>query len=99
MYDGIPYTTLNYFDGPGFKNQINQTSGGRIDPTTLDTHDIHFLFPSTVPRNVVSHGGEDVPIYAYGPWAHLFTGVVEQNVIPHIMAYAACIGDGVTMCD
>lgn len=39
-----------------------------------------------------THGGEDVPIYASGPMAHLFRGVVEQNYVAHIMAYAACIG-------
>ena len=39
-----------------------------------------------------THGGEDVPIYANGPMSFLFTGTVEQNYIPHAMAYAACIG-------
>ena len=27
-------------------------------------------------------------IYAWGPWAHLFDGVVEQNLIYHVMAHA-----------
>ena len=26
-----------------------------------------------------THSGEDVPILANGPWAHLFTGVVDVN--------------------
>lgn len=31
--------------------------------------------------------------------SHLFSGVYEQNTIPHIVGYAACIGDGLTACD
>lgn len=38
------------------------------------------------------HSGEDVPVYAAGPWAHLFTGAVEQSYLPHALSYAACIG-------
>lgn len=31
-------------------------------------------------------------MYAHGPMAHLFRGVLEQTYVPHAMAYAACIG-------
>lgn len=40
-----------------------------------------------------THGGEDVAVFASGPWQHLFTSSYEQNVIPHLIAYAMCIGD------
>lgn len=46
-----------------------------------------------------THGGDDVGIFARGPYAHLFAGTLEQNTIPHIMAFAACIGDGITACN
>jgi hypothetical protein len=39
-----------------------------------------------------SHGGEDVPVFAQGPWSHLFIGTMEQHTIAHKMAYAACVG-------
>lgn len=39
-----------------------------------------------------SHGGDDVAIYARGPFGHLLNGVVEQNFIPRVMKYAACMG-------
>ncbi|CAF4356811.1 unnamed protein product, partial [Rotaria magnacalcarata] len=39
-----------------------------------------------------THGGEDVPVYARGPWSHLFIGTMEQHTIAHKMAYAACWG-------
>ena len=35
-----------------------------------------------------THGGEDVPLYADGPQAHLLRGVLEQHVIFHVMAEA-----------
>lgn len=51
------------------------------------------MFPTTVPLESETHGGDDVGIFAIGPHAHLFDGVIEQNLIPHIMAYSACLGD------
>lgn len=47
---------------------------------------------SAVPLDIDTHGGEDVPIYAIGPMSYLFTGVLEQHTIPHLMMHAACIG-------
>lgn len=38
-----------------------------------------------------SHGGDDVAVFARGPWAHLFTGNFEQSYIPIAEAYAAQI--------
>lgn len=45
-----------------------------------------------------THGGEDVAIFSKGPMAHLLHGVQEQNYIPHVMAYAACIGQNKEHC-
>lgn len=47
---------------------------------------------STVPASSAAHDGEDVVAYAQGPMAHLVNGVMEQNSLAYIMAYAACIG-------
>lgn len=44
------------------------------------------------------HSGEDVAIFSQGPQSHLFSGVMEQNLLPHLMSYAACIGPGTTLC-
>ena len=35
-----------------------------------------------------THTGEDVSAHARGPWAHLLGGVIEQNVIFHVMHHA-----------
>ena len=38
-----------------------------------------------------THGGDDVAIFARGPFAHLFSGVVDENYIFHVMSYASKI--------
>lgn len=62
------------------------------------SEDDDYEFPSSLPLTSETHGGDDVGIFALGPWAHLFTGVVEQNIIPYAMAYASCVGEGPTGC-
>jgi alkaline phosphatase len=49
-----------------------------------------YLQEAAVFNKMGDHGGEDVAIYANGPMSFLFTKTVEQNFIPHAMAYAAC---------
>lgn len=54
---------------------------------------------ATAPRNSETHGGDDVGVYASGPWSHLFIGSYEQSNIPIAMAYAAKIGPYVAESD
>lgn len=89
--DDLPYMILSYANGKGSYEHIDQNKGGRID-TSYKPRPIKFRYPSTLPRNSETHGGGDVAVYANGPWSHLFSGNYEQNAIPHMMAYAACIG-------
>lgn len=49
------------------------------------TGDNGFKFPSMVPLVSETHGGDDVAVFAKGPWSHLFAGSFEQNFIPHAM--------------
>lgn len=90
--------TLSYANGRGYDLHTNKT-GGRVNFTKLDHESDHFLFPGTLPMDYETHGGDDVAVYTNGPWSHLFTGTFEQNAIPHLLAYAACIGDGYKTCD
>ncbi|KAJ8986186.1 hypothetical protein NQ317_005660 [Molorchus minor] len=83
--------TINYANGPGFQNSS-------YDYSQDDTTDDNYRFPSVNYLSSETHGADDVGIYANGPWAHLFSGVIEENLIPHIMAYASCVGDGLTAC-
>ncbi|XP_066973442.1 alkaline phosphatase-like isoform X1 [Macrobrachium rosenbergii] len=94
--DGKPYTTLIYGNGPGY---AHTTPTGRQDLTGFNTEDINFVQQAAVPRKYETHGGEDVPVYAKGPGAHLFTGTVEQTYIAHAIAHAACMADDNTHCE
>ncbi|EDV96436.1 membrane-bound alkaline phosphatase [Drosophila grimshawi] len=98
--DGKSYLPLSYANGKSFDIYYDKEAHERVDPNSLLTgNDFEQLFPATAPLESETHGGEDVAVFASGPWAHLFTGVYEQNSIPHTMAFAACVGDGKTACD
>jgi alkaline phosphatase len=75
--------------GPGYRGITN----GRPDLTNVDTTAPDYLQESVMPMESETHGGEDVAIYARGPQAHLLRGVVEQNVIFHVMAEALDMRD------
>ncbi|CAG9804104.1 unnamed protein product [Chironomus riparius] len=89
--DSMPYLTLSYANGPSAekKRQVNEE----------DMKNVGYQYPSLIPMLYETHGGDDVPIYARGPYSHLFEGVLEQNTIPHFIAYASCISNGATACD
>lgn len=90
--DGLPYTTLGYANGQGpmvNDQEIPPSSAGRADLTNIDTEHESFHPEVTVPMGAETHGGEDVAIYAIGPGSDLIRGVMEQNVIFHVMMEAS----------
>ncbi|XP_055698615.1 alkaline phosphatase-like [Phlebotomus papatasi] len=91
--DAKPFFTLNYANGLGFFDHFYKT-GGRRNPLGMPYRDALFRHPATVPLDYETHGGDDVGVFAIGPWAHLFTGTYEQHLIAHAMMYASCLGDG-----
>ncbi len=76
---GQPMTTLSYANGAFVGPPLSRL---------LPPNDKNFLSPKTFGTSSESHGGEDVPLYATGPGARLVGGVIEQNVVFHIMAEA-----------
>ena len=80
--DGKPITTLGYANGPGAVKE------GEPRPVPANTTAPDYKQQSLVPLDSETHGGEDVAIFAGGPWAHLFAGVVEQNYIYHVIDHA-----------
>lgn len=88
--DGLPYTTLSYANGISYYKTFS--GGGRQDISALDFTDPDLEYMSMVPRDGETHGGDDVGVYASGPWSHLFIGNYEQSNIPIAMAFAARIG-------
>lgn len=94
--DNHLYTSFLYGSGPGFN--ITE-EGERYEPTEEDLKNIDYEYTSSMPMVYATHDGADVGIWATGPHSHLFTGVHEENYIPHALAYAACVGDGLTFCE
>ncbi|WP_286234374.1 alkaline phosphatase [Thalassotalea sediminis] len=93
--DGMPYTTLGYTNGLGFRNLQTETDAdqsyndsaiaGRQDLTTVDTTTSGFHQETTVPMGSETHAGEDISLHAHGPGAHFAQGVVEQSIVFHII--------------
>ncbi len=81
--DGLPYTTIGYYTGSSA--EINK---GRKDLKNTDTTVKNFKQSALIPFSSASHSMEDVPVYASGPSAYLFRGVIEQNYIYHVMYHA-----------
>ncbi len=78
--NGLPYTTLQYANGPSARQRTDLT---HIDTTLPDYHQ-----DALVPFENETHGGEDVAIYARGPGSQWLQGTVEQHVIYHVMRQA-----------
>lgn len=94
--DGMPYTTLSYANGRGFRDLGEETNAdrgyagtplsGRTDLSDVDTTHTGYHQEALVPLSSETHAGEDVPVYASGPGAYLVSGTLEQNVLFHVMA-------------
>lgn len=89
--DGKPYTVAGYLNGAGsvlIEQEDGTYSGERPDVTNEDAMDIDYVQQAMIPMSSETHSGEDVAVYAKGPWSHLFDGTIEQNVIFHVMNHA-----------
>ncbi|MDO5646611.1 alkaline phosphatase [Paracoccus sp. (in: a-proteobacteria)] len=90
--DGKPYTVAGYLNGPGsiltHEEGQNDWTGSRPEITQEQATDPDYLQQSLIPMSSETHSGVDVPLFAAGPWSHLFQGVMEQNLIFHVMMKA-----------
>lgn len=57
----------------------------RVDLTNIDTTATDYMQESHIPLTFSTHSGEDVLVYAQGPGADLFHGVIEQSQIYWLM--------------
>ena len=87
--DGKPYTTIGFANGPGAAKEPKERKVITMEEAT----DPDFIQQSLVPLPSETHGGEDLGIYAIGPWSHLFQGTVEENYTFHVMDYASKISE------
>lgn len=93
--DGLPYTTLGYTNGRGFRDLGFETDAdvsyglpidtGRKDLTAVDTELPGYHQEALVPLSAETHAGEDIAIYGKGPGAHLVSGTNEQSIVYHVI--------------
>jgi alkaline phosphatase len=81
--DGKPYTILGYANGPGARRNT------RPDISQAEAMALDYRQQALVPLRSETHGGQDVAAFARGPRAYLLGGVIEQNVLFHLMQYAS----------
>ena len=101
--DEKPYTTLGYGNGRGGRvlEEATDALGNeniyfepvleerRLDLAAIDTTDPGFHQESFLPAGAETHGGEDVALFAKGPWAHLVSRTEEQSYIYYLMRHAS----------
>lgn len=92
--DNRTYTTLGYYNGPGYKEDARKTN-----LTQGKVLESGYQQATALPLTSENHGAEDVAVFAKGPMAHLFHGVHDQSYIPYVMGYAACIGPNQQHCN
>lgn len=97
--DKLPYETITYANGPGFRlHRVNDSTSDPSDYATwipvrnMDRDDVTYRHLSAFPLEDETHGGEDVAVFAAGPGSGLVRGTFEQNVIAYVMSYAGCMG-------
>lgn len=78
---GHPYTALSYANGPGYRHEHDDEH--YTDTTRADYQQI-----AAVPLANETHAGEDVAVFAGGPYAHWIHGIQEQSYIYQVMAKA-----------
>ncbi len=83
--DSKPYTTLV---GPGSVFLDKNLTGERHAPTPEEAAAPGYRQQALIPADSETHGGQDVTIYASGPRAYLFGGIVEQNYVFHVISDA-----------
>ncbi|XP_055371341.1 membrane-bound alkaline phosphatase-like [Condylostylus longicornis] len=89
---GKKYAILSYANGDGFYTIFPKNGTEKRDIERDDFEDAEYNYPSHVPLEKETHGGEDVAIFAKGPQAQLFVGNYEQSYIPILLAKIAQIG-------
>ena len=101
---GLPYTTINYANGPGYTGASNEqpagpkkfdhspssfeSADGRPNLSHVDTEHVDYLQEALFPTKSETHGGDDVGIWARGPGSDAFRGSLEQNTIYHVIVQA-----------
>ena len=77
--DGKPYTTLGYHNGPN----VREADSPALSDNAVQAKD--YQQQTAVNLDSETHAGEDVALFATGPGASRFKGVMEQDEIGQIL--------------
>jgi len=77
--DGKPYTTLGYHNGPNAR----EANSAVLTDNVVQSPD--YKQQTAVNLNSETHAGDDVVLFATGPGAQQFRGVMEQDEIGQIL--------------
>jgi alkaline phosphatase len=92
--NGVPYTTLGYLNGPGYRGTARVDPRADVFPgrggvvPTGPWHPAYFQESAVPTAGAETHSGEDVAIYAVGPGAQRVRGTVKNTHIFHVMKAA-----------
>ena len=64
---------------------------GRADISDVDTTTPGYHQEALVPLGSETHAGEDITLHAQGPGAQMVQGVMEQNMVFHIINQALAL--------
>ena len=78
--DGKPYTTLGYHNGPN----VREADSPALSDNAVQAKD--YQQQTAINLDSETHAGEDVALFATGPGASHFRGVMEQDEIGQILA-------------
>ncbi|XP_059487982.1 alkaline phosphatase 4-like [Neocloeon triangulifer] len=102
--EGLIYETLTYANGPGYNTHrkegpIEAEESLWKDVTQMNRNEPRYRHFAPIYKDLETHGGEDVAIYASGPFSHLFNGVFEQSYIAHVISCAGNFGPSADLCN
>ncbi|KAK5967315.1 Alkaline phosphatase [Trichostrongylus colubriformis] len=76
--------SMFFATGPGYKK-------GFEAHTSTNTEQPFYRQPSAVPTKYGHHGGEDVGIWADGPFSELFSSSLENTEVAYIVKFLLCV--------
>lgn len=79
---------IGYMSGPGAKVNGTRDNVNEMNDTYLFGKDTQLQ--ALIPIGWATHGGDDVAVYAWGPFSYLFHSTVDNTFVAQAMKYAMC---------
>lgn len=79
---------MYYMSGPGAKNNATRVNLNSL--TEAELLDKEYQQQALIPIGWATHGGDDVGVFANGPFSYLFHATVDNTFVAQAMKYAMC---------